>query len=780
MDCQRKKILKNRQTDKYGLMTAFFFPVLICCIGFAIMGVYPFGSRSALIIDGVHQYLGFYEELQRQIGQGFSWTFSGHAMGYSFYSLFCYYLSSPFNLLILLLMQFLYVNEAVTLAVLLKIGLTGGCMAWYARKKLPGREWTAAGIGCMYALSNYLLGYYSNVMWLDCVMLLPVLAWTVERLVKMGRWRAYTAVLGYCILSNYYMGFMLCVFAVLYYMAVCFETGEPKGGWRRSGVRFAGASVLGGGIASAVLLPAVSAVAKTTAARQAGLSGAGGVYGNLWEQLGRLLPDSFPYATSGDQSSVNLYCGCAALVFAAMFFLNGRIRWRKKAALAALLIFYFAGFHFQILNLVLHGMHKPIGMPNRFGFVFIFLILKAAAEGWGEIGKITKMEFAAGSLLCTVFCAAVGIQTGNPGVLVSMAVILLYICLLAGRAGQTEKRRLLLGVFLFCEIGLHGIFSICSSGTANRNLYEVSGRELGQAISRGKDSNDGRTVIVNPILRNEELLYGLNGVSMFSSTNTDAMQRWMEKMGFETGKNRFQYAGATELMDMLLGIRNLAFRDTITPDISYRKTYDGSYFDLYENPRVLAGGYLVDSSIRDFRLEGRNPLEVQNDLLRKMGVGELFVTEQADPAIQRSGAAETVFEIRLNGGEHGYLWLPGTEPDTVEINGRIQNKDDWNNQFLDLGYSDQDRKVQVKIPERSISKALLGICGQQRLEEIYQQLSRNEIRMEDGSGTIQADRAGVVFFSTFYDEGLQVQVDGQKVKPLNLEGMLGVEVEEVS
>ena len=88
--------------------------------------------------------------------------------------------------------------------------------------------------------------------------------------------------------------------------------------------------------------------------------------------------------------------------------------------------------------------------------------------------------------------------------------------------------------------------------------------------------------------------------------------------------------------------------------------------------------------------------------------------------------------------------------------------------------------MQVKIPERSISKALLGICGQQRLEEIYQQLSRNEIRMEDGSGTIQADRAGVVFFSTFYDEGLQVQVDGQKVKPLNLEGMLGVEVEEVS
>lgn len=56
-------------------------------------------------------------------------------MGYSFYSLFSYYLSSPFNFLILLFMQFLYVNEAVTLVVLLKIGLTGAFMAWYVLKK---------------------------------------------------------------------------------------------------------------------------------------------------------------------------------------------------------------------------------------------------------------------------------------------------------------------------------------------------------------------------------------------------------------------------------------------------------------------------------------------------------------------------------------------------------------------------------------------------------------------------------------------------------------------
>ena len=213
-DCRIKSVTDNRQKQIHSLLAAFFFPVLTCCIGFAAVGIFPFGSRSALIIDGVHQYLGFYEEFLHQIGQGVWWTFSGHAMGYSFYSLFSYYLSSPFNFLILLFMQFLYVNEAVTLVVLLKIGLTGAFMAWYVLKKKPGQELTAVCTGCMYALSNYVLGYYSNLMWLDCVMLLPVFAWTIERLVQTGHWRIYAVVLGYCILSNYYMGFILCVFSV--------------------------------------------------------------------------------------------------------------------------------------------------------------------------------------------------------------------------------------------------------------------------------------------------------------------------------------------------------------------------------------------------------------------------------------------------------------------------------------------------------------------------------------------------------------------------------------
>ena len=136
---------------------------------------------------------------------------------------------------------------------------------------------------------------------------------------------------------------------------------------------------------------------------------------------------------------------------------------------------------------------------------------------------------------------------------------------------------------------------------------------------------------------------------------------------------------------------------------------------------------------------------------------------------------ETVFEIPLKGGEHGYLLLNGEEPSVANVNGRVQQAGSWNNAFLDLGYSNRARTVSVSITKR-LTKALLGTVTKSELNGVYQDLSRHILRLENGGGEIRADQDGVIFFPLFYDEGLHVQVDGQQVETLNLEGMLGVPV----
>ena len=786
-----QKAEKNKKQGNRGwnYLLAFLFPVLIFTLGFALKGVYPFGENSALVVDGVHQYTAFYRELSEQLGKGTDWIWSAHAMGYNFYGLFCYYLCSPFSFLVLLFMKFMYVNEAVTAVILIKTGLCSVSMAWYSGKKYPGRGSMAVSLGCMYALSNFLIGYYSNVMWLDCIMLLPVLAYLIEQLVHTGKWRGYCLVLGYCILTSYYMGFMLCTFAALYYLAelAAAGPGQRPEKIRFSLLKFAGASVAGAGLAGITLLPGLAAVSRTAAAEEAG-TGLSGVYGDIWKQLGALFEDSLSFVKSGDQGDVNLYCGCAVLLFAGIYFLNKEIRTAEKIVTGILIVLYFAGIHITALNLLFHGLHKPVGIPNRFVFILIFLLLKMFCDAWGNVENESTGRIFAGLIAAEGFCIVVGIKSGNIwGLLLTAGVLAVFFlvmwterCICGKLSGHAfccvEIRKLgclVLAVLILAETGIHGIVSITDNGTANRDIYVESEQEVcGLLESTGVDQVDYRAAIVNPLVRNEEMLYQLNGISMYSSTNTEEMWDFVKNMGFENLENRFQYAGSTEVTDMLLGIRYLFCRNTRKLHTVYKKIGESQSFDLYENPRALKAGYMVSDSVLDYAMEGTDPLEVQNRLLSGIAGKRLYKMQTVSSEAVWAGTVD--FDISLK-EEHGYLYIPGTEPETVTINGQEQKSDYWNNNFLDLGTYDTDTVVHVTA-ETGMQEAVLGTYRESDLDEIYEMLSSRQMDLKNGKATIAAAKDGMLLLSIFYDPDMQIYVDGKKVDGKSIQGLTGVKL----
>ena len=773
-----QKAEKNKKQGNRGwiYLLAFLFPVLIFTLGFALKGVYPFGENSALVVDGVHQYTAFYRELSEQLGKGTGWTWSAHAMGYNFYGL--------------LFMKFMYVNEAVTAVILIKAGLCSVSMAWYSGKKYPGRGSMAVSLGCMYALSNFLIGYYSNVMWLDCIMLLPVLAYLIEQLVHTGKWRGYCLVLGCCILTSYYMGFMLCTFAAFYYLAelVAAESGRRLEKIRFSLLKFAGASVAGAGLAGITLITGIAAVSRTAAAEEAG-TGLSGVYGDIWKQLGALFEDSLSFVKSGDQGDVNLYCGCAVLLFAGIYFLNKEIRTAEKIVTGILIVLYFAGIHITALNLLFHGLHKPVGIPNRFVFILIFLLLKMSCDAWGNVENESTGRIFAGLIAAEGFCIVVGIKSGNIwGLLLTAGVLAVFFlvmwterCICGKLSGHAfccvEIRKLgclVLAVLILAETGIHGIVSITDNGTANRDIYVESEQEVcGLLESAGVDQVDYRAAIVNPLVRNEEMLYQLNGISMYSSTNTEEMWDFVKNMGFENLENRFQYAGSTEVTDMLLGIRYLFCRNTRKLHTVYKKIGESQSFDLYENPRALKAGYMVSDSVLDYAMEGTDPLEVQNRLLSGIAGKRLYKMQTVSSEAVWAGTVD--FDISLKKGEHGYLYIPGTEPETVTINGQEQKSDYWNNNFLDLGTYDMNTVVHVTA-ETGTQEAVLGTYRESDLDEIYEMLSSRQMDLKNGKGTIAAAKDGMLLLSIFYDPDMQIYVDGKKVDGKSIQGLTGVKL----
>ena len=513
------------------------------------------------------------------------------------------------------------------------------------------------------------------------------------------------------------------------------------------------------------------------------------MYGDIWKQLGALFEDSLSFVKSGDQGDVNLYCGCAVLLFAGIYFLNKEIRTAEKIVTGILIVLYFAGIHITALNLLFHGLHKPVGIPNRFVFILIFLLLKMSCDAWGNVENESTGRIFAGLIAAEGFCIVVGIKSGNIwGLLLTAGVLAVFFlvmwterCICGKLSGHAfccvEIRKLgclVLAVLILAETGIHGIVSITDNGTANRDIYVESEQEVcGLLESAGVDQVDYRAAIVNPLVRNEEMLYQLNGISMYSSTNTEEMWDFVKNMGFENLENRFQYAGSTEVTDMLLGIRYLFCRNTRKLHTVYKKIGESQSFDLYENPRALKAGYMVSDSVLDYAMEGTDPLEVQNRLLSGIAGKRLYKMQTVSSEAVWAGTVD--FDISLKEGEHGYLYIPGTEPETVTINGQEQKSDYWNNNFLDLGTYDTDTVVHVTA-ETGMQEAVLGTYRESDLDEIYEMLSSRQMDLKNGKGTIAAAKDGMLLLSIFYDPDMQIYVDGKKVDGKSIQGLTGVKL----
>ena len=174
MDTQKRK--ESFWTKNYIYIFATGIPALIM-LGVWIADKIGPGGHSLIIIDGLHQYMPFFSDYQDKLREGSSLFYSfQEGMGTNFLSLWSYYLASPLNLLILLFPKS-GLNTAVSLIVSLKIVFCGWTFAYAAlhRNKVQYRHPGVIPLAVAYAMSNYVIGYYWNVMWMDCIMIFPLI-----------------------------------------------------------------------------------------------------------------------------------------------------------------------------------------------------------------------------------------------------------------------------------------------------------------------------------------------------------------------------------------------------------------------------------------------------------------------------------------------------------------------------------------------------------------------------------------------------------------------------
>jgi uncharacterized membrane protein YfhO len=118
---------------------------------------------------------------------------------------------------------------ALLTIILIKIGLCGLFFGFYLHKQTKNpNKYNIVLFSVMYALSAYAITYQNNIMWLDALFLLPLLAYSIERLIKERKIILYIVILALVMMSHYYIGYMLCWFTLFYFFFAYFKDGDKK------------------------------------------------------------------------------------------------------------------------------------------------------------------------------------------------------------------------------------------------------------------------------------------------------------------------------------------------------------------------------------------------------------------------------------------------------------------------------------------------------------------------------------------------------------------------
>ncbi len=195
-----------------------FFPILsgflalmAMSLAYVYVGMWPVGNKCAMIVDMHHQYAPLLQQLRDTLAHGDSLLYSFDlGMGASFIPLIGYYSASPFNLLLLLFPSKL-LPEALLVITLLKNMLTAALMAVCLQYVYKKRTYAIPVISVMFSMMMYLIAYSWCIMWLDCVMILPLVVLGFEKLMRENKPLTYVLSLAYALYVNYFIAFMLCL-----------------------------------------------------------------------------------------------------------------------------------------------------------------------------------------------------------------------------------------------------------------------------------------------------------------------------------------------------------------------------------------------------------------------------------------------------------------------------------------------------------------------------------------------------------------------------------------
>ena len=832
---ENKKIKEN-----YIFILSFILPMVIMFVVFTSLGVGFIGDKTIVSSDMYTQYVAYFGKFKDILsGDGSIFYSFNKSIGGNNIGLFAYYLASPLNLLLILFPKSV-IGEFIFIIYLIKIGLASLCFSLYISKVYKKKDLFVVIFSLCYALMSYNICFQMNIMWMDGMMLLPLVALGIEEIILKGKYKLYMIVLFMVVVSNYYIGYMICIFSVVYffYKSIIYKKiSLPRT------FKFFGASFITGGLASFLLIPVL--ISLSTGKADFNLfSEAITIKQNLSSFLSKLFIGSYNMGQVM-KSPTNIYCSVMVAELLMLYFFNKEINIRNKIASLIVMVFIALSFFISTFILLWHGFDYPIGFQYRNSFIFCFFIITLAYECWLKIKRsnfngliITVLFFAVASIYVS-YGEYDYVDTNKivSTFIISLCYIIVFmICIKFNTISRIILS--LISLLVITELTLNAYLSM-------KNIKYIDKAHIGEyietvspLIEEVKSLNDNfyRIEQVYRNTLNDSMLLNYNGLGHSSSANEESTGRLIKNFGFKTSTiNEIYNMGTTIPIDSILGIKYLISMEEpeffkcykYKQNMFYNKIKTEGNYAVYQNPYALPIAFMVNEALESTKSnEAKNKFAYNNDILKSMvnenydiykelnvtdiklnNLSEVKYDDETVYQKEIKGVKATI-ELTLKAHEYGpvYMFLKSSEYEngfsskksnissqngvSITVNSNVKYDQftghGYNIQFIGTYHKDEEITIEISVLNDSFSldEVQLYYCDMDRFQDIYKNLSYNIIEntiYKDGyiKGDIKvtADKT-LMYTSIPYDEGWNLKVDGEDYDYFKiLDGLIGVKLQ---
>lgn len=688
---------------------------------------------NILTVDLGQQYIDFFAFFRRNLfTHPLSLIYSfQNGLGASMLATDAYYLLSPFNLLIFLFPQ-KELAVAILLVISLKIGTIGLSSYYYWQEK--GACFFALAASTAYALSGYVIAYHFNLMWLDAVILLPLLIKALDQLIE-GQPNHLFLLTFLLELSNFYTGLMALFFGFLYLLTHLYQIKSKE----RLALLLAyfKRSCAGCFSAAFILLPVFLELLASKA-------GGSPNWNFSWQfnpllELTKLIPGAYNFQQM-QTGMPNIYFTLPFTLLTILYFLNGQITWKDKLAKGLLLLFLLLSLSFTPLVLFWHLGQFPIWYPGRFSFVLIFYCLDLAIEYLRQETKISGWQKAVLALVglgLIAYCYANQKKfaflnkTALTITTLFMVLILLYFIFSYNLRGSS---------YLFCLITI--IEAISSMLLCLNNLSYQQNRDYQNFAQNMTQASQSLKQNDPTLYRSEKTFYRSDddpftgnyyGLTSFNSTTNQQTLGFLSKLGYLHNSNSVTNNGGTPLSDAFLGVKyyfvprypnrapaklrmkydNLNGRLDV---FNYEPVRNFQQLSVLKAKNSLPLLYLTTSPQANLPLDPSTPLQNQQNLIKQaLNSRTDYITHLAWPKPSLTACrhfknsrtfisfasrhqSKVSFTLPLKTKESYYLELPaGLEENQMALDVNQQAKDltvrDSQNHLLNLAFNAKGTKL---------------------------------------------------------------------------------------